>query len=45
MYSQRFTTTVATTAKTTIHRLKKNMEIKITPEEIEEEEKKLIHVI
>ena len=33
-----FTTTAATTAKTTIHRLKKNMEIKMTPEEIEEEE-------
>ena len=36
-----FTTTAATTAKTTIHRLKKNMEIKMTPEEIEEEEKEL----
>ena len=34
-----FTTTAATTAKTTIHRLKKNMEIKMTPEEIEEERK------
>ena len=36
-----FITTAATTAKTTIHRLKKNLDIKNQPElEIEEEEKK-----
>ena len=36
-----FITTAATTAKTTIHRLKKNLESKKQPEwEIEEEEKK-----